>query len=261
MLSADRDCVQRDLLEDLFTAQPPSTAARLAAARAAGLENGTRCLVVAALPTEPPEDESVLRLAAGTLANAIRSRAPPLVVTRHGEVIIVRAVAQGERPALANALQSACEKSAHQGLVLAVGVSTIHDGLSGLDGAYREASLALGRIPKTGGVISLTEMSAFDYLTLREDPVARRVLSPEIAGFVAEDRAHGGQLIRTVEAYAAADLNFKAAAEQLLIHVNTAHHRLARVAERTGCDLRHLTDIVDLLIAIKLFEQPHLTAA
>ncbi len=98
MLLADRDRVQRDLLEDLFTAQPPSTAARLAAAPRGRVRERARCLVVAALPTEPPEDESVLRLAAGTLANAIRSQTPPLAVTRHGEVIIVRAVAQGERP-------------------------------------------------------------------------------------------------------------------------------------------------------------------
>jgi alcohol dehydrogenase len=33
-------------------------------------------------------------------------------------------------------------------------------------------------------------------------------------------------------AYAAADLNAKAAAEQLLIHVNTAHHRLSRIRDR-----------------------------
>jgi sugar diacid utilization regulator len=69
---------------------------------------------------------------------------------------------------------------------------------------------------------------------------------------VIEDRQHGGPLTRTLLAYAAADLNAKAAAEELLIHVNTAHHRLGRIAEKTGCDLRRLSDVIDLLIAIRL---------
>jgi sugar diacid utilization regulator len=73
-----------------------------------------------------------------------------------------------------------------------------------------------------------------------------------IAEFVRSDRAKGGMLIKTLEAYVAADLNVKAAAEELLIHVNTAHHRLGRIEEKTGRDLRRVMDIVDLLIAIRL---------
>jgi hypothetical protein len=42
------------------------------------------------------------------------------------------------------------------------------------------------------------------------------------------------------------------AAEQLYVHVNTAHNRLSRIAARTGRDLRSLNDIIELLIAIKL---------
>jgi PucR C-terminal helix-turn-helix domain len=38
----------------------------------------------------------------------------------------------------------------------------------------------------------------------------------------------------------------------LYIHVNTAHHRLARIEEKTGCDLRDLADVQELLIAIRL---------
>jgi DNA-binding PucR family transcriptional regulator len=95
-------------------------------------------------------------------------------------------------------------------------------------------------------------MSAFEYLTLRNDAAARRLIAPEIEAFVAEDREHGGHLIATLLAYADADLNAKAAAEALLIHPNTAHYRLARIAEKTGSDLRRLPDVIDLLIAIRL---------
>jgi PucR C-terminal helix-turn-helix domain len=49
-----------------------------------------------------------------------------------------------------------------------------------------------------------------------------------------------------------ADAFAKAAAEKLSIHVNTAHYRLGRIAEKTGCDLRRLSDVIDRLIAVRL---------
>jgi sugar diacid utilization regulator len=52
--------------------------------------------------------------------------------------------------------------------------------------------------------------------------------------------------------FAASDLNAKTAAEGLHLHVNTAYYRLERIAERTGCDLRRLADVMELLIAIRL---------
>jgi sugar diacid utilization regulator len=252
LLLADGDRVRRDLLEDLLASRAPRTAAALAVARTAGLDGDVRCVLVAALPNAAPEDEGVLRLAANALAAAIRGRNSPLAVTRHGEIVLVRAVAPGERPSLADPLEKACGKVASQGVALAVGVSTVQDDVASLADAYREASLALGRVAETGGVLSLPDTSAFEYLTLREDAVARRMIAPEIERFVVEDREHGGALTRTLLAYAAADLNAKAAAEELLIHVNTAHHRLGRIAEKTGCDLRRLSDVIDLLIAIRL---------
>jgi DNA-binding PucR family transcriptional regulator len=36
------------------------------------------------------------------------------------------------------------------------------------------------------------------------------------------------------------------------MHVNTAHYRLGKIADRTGCDLRNVSDVLELLIAIKL---------
>jgi len=252
LLLANGDRVRRDLLEDLLAGRAPSTAAELSAARAAGLEGDVRCVLISALPTAEPEDESVLRLAANTLATAVRGSGSPLAVTRHAEIVIVRALAAGECPSLATPLERACKRAKSQGLTLAVGVSTIQAGVATLGAAYREASAALRRVATAGGVLSLPDISAFEYLTLREDAVARRLIAPEIERFVAEDREHGGTLTRTLLAYADADLNAKAAAEGLLIHVNTAHHRLGRIAEKTGRDLRKLSDVLDLLIAIKL---------
>jgi hypothetical protein len=237
LLVADGDRVRRDLLEDLLAGEPPSTAAGLAAAREAGLEGDARCLVVTAVPVAAPEEDGELRQAASRLARALGPRT--LAVTRRAEVVMVA----GERPAPGRALAPAAAG-------LAVGVSTPHP-LGELGAAYHEASLAL-RTVAAGGVRSLPDTPPFDYLMLREDDVARRLIDPRIAEFVRDDRAHGGALTRTLEAYAAADLNAKAAAEELLIHVNTAHHRLGRIEEKTGRDLRRLSDVIELLIAIRL---------
>ena len=252
LLLADGDRVRRDLLEDLLDGGAPKTAAGVAAARAAGLEADVRCVLVAAVAADEPADEGALSRAARTLAAAAGGRHAPLAVTRRGEIVLVRALASDERPALRVALAEACERAAAQGVVLAVGVSTVQDGPAALGAAYREASQALRRVTATGGVLSLPDLSAFEYLTLRDDAAAQRLIAPEIARFVAEDRAHGRQLIDTLLAYAEADLNAKAAAERLLIHVNTAHYRLGRIAEKTGCDVRRLSDVIDLLIAIRL---------
>jgi DNA-binding PucR family transcriptional regulator len=112
--------------------------------------------------------------------------------------------------------------------------------------------MAMERLGPHGGVFSLSDLTAFDYLTLGGGQTARRLIPPGVRRFVDEDLAEDGQLIATVLEYAAADLNAKAAAERLFIHTNTIHYRLGRIAEKTGCDMRRLSDVLDLLIAIKL---------
>jgi hypothetical protein len=147
----------------------PQTAAGVAAARAAGREPDRPCVVVAAVAT-----------------TAIRGGVDPLTVTRHGEIVLVRAGARAERVTLRAPLAEACERAASHGVALAVGVSTVQQGLSNLSAAYREASQALRRVARCGGVLSLPDLSAFEFLTLRNDAVARRPLPPEIERFVAE---------------------------------------------------------------------------
>jgi DNA-binding PucR family transcriptional regulator len=73
--------------------------------------------------------------------------------------------------------------------------------------------------------------------------------------FVQQDLAEGGVLSQTLLAYVAADLNAKAASERLHVHVNTTHYRLGKIAERTGRDLRSISDVLDLLIAIRLAQE------
>ena len=107
-----------------------------------------------------------------------------------------------------------------------------------------------------GGVLALTALTAFEYLTSRGDATAQRLVAPRIAQFIADDARHGGVLLRTLRAYVAADLNVRRAAENLHVHVNTAHTRLSRIAEQTGCDLRRIVDVMELLAAARLAGRP-----
>jgi DNA-binding PucR family transcriptional regulator len=62
----------------------------------------------------------------------------------------------------------------------------------------------------------------------------------------------GGLRTTTLLEYGDADLNATVAAERLYVHVNTVRYRLKKIAERTGCDLRRLSEVLDLLIAVHI---------
>jgi sugar diacid utilization regulator len=251
-LTAEGDRVRRDLLEDLLAGREPAPGPRLAAARGAGLEPNTRCVLIVAVPRRQPESDYALRSAGSALARALGTSLPPLAVVRHEEIAIVCPLTCGDSLRLSGRLEQAWRALVEQDVLLAVGMSTVRARPAELPDAYREACLAAESHGPEGGVLSLSDLSAFDYLTLRGDSTVQRLISPEIRRFVEDDANEGGALTTTLLAYAAADLNAKLAAERLYIHANTAHYRLGRIAERTGCDLRRLPDVVELLIAIKL---------
>jgi hypothetical protein len=252
LLLAEGDRVRRDLLEDLLAGREPAPGPRLTAARAAGLASGGRCVLIAAVPLTPPDDEYTLRSAASALARAAGGVLRPLTVVRQDEIVIVRSLDQQDPCSLSEPIGRAQRELARAGMPLAIGVSTSFETTAGLPDAYGEACTAIESLGPEGGVLALPELSAFEYLTLRSDATARRLVSPRVRQFVEEDLAGDGVLTSTLLAYAAANLNAKVAAQRLYIHVNTAHHRLSRIEEKTGCDLRDLADVQDLLIAVRL---------
>src|SRR5581483_10412149 len=148
--------------------------------------------------------------------------------------------------------QRACADLQQRRIRLAVGVSTVRTGLAGIADAYAEARTARDGLGGSPGVLALPTLTSFDYLVLRDDETARRLIRPQVRRFLAEDAAAGGTLIATLVEFAACDMNAKTAAQRLHLHVNTAYYRLERIAERTGCDLRRLADVMELLIAVRL---------
>jgi hypothetical protein len=250
-LAATGERIRRDLLEDLVAGLPLAGGPRMDAARAAGLEPGVPCLVVSAAATPTPVDESLLRSAATALARAIGGVLAPLTVVRHGKIDLVARAPDRGVDEVRQRLERAQRRLEAGGLPLAIGVSTVVDGLDQIADAYREAELARASLDSAPGVVALTGMSAFDYLTLRRDPTASRLIPAPIQEFVDDDVRQGGVLIATLSEYVACDLNARRAAERLHIHVNTAHYRLGKIAERTGCDLHRFSDLAEILIAAR----------
>ena len=252
ILAATGERVRRDVLEDLLAGRVPPAGARDEAVQAAGLGPRHRHVVISARPRITAPDDHVLFAAAGALGRIASQPLTPLSVLRDDEVVAIVPVDRVRPPALASALRTAQMKFLHQGIALAVGTSTIVDGLAALPAAYQEASYARSLATDENPVSCLFELSVSDYLTMTADATAARLIRREVTEFVNADRDDGGVLTTTLLAYIAADLNVKAASERLFVHVNTAHARLARITERTGCDLHKLDDVNELRIAVGL---------
>lgn len=249
---AEGDRLARDLMEDLLAGRVPDSGPKRGLAHASGLEPPGDLLVVAATPARPLPGEQSLRDALSMIRGVIGAGRPGLAVIRQDEIVGI-AVAGGAAPSKIIAdLERVHRRLARQTIQLTLGVSTVHDGPTGVPDAYTEAVTARDGLLGEPGILALPTISTFQYLMLRDDPTARRVIRPELRRFVEDDQAGGGTLIATLEEYLRSDLNAKTAAANLHVHVNTAYYRLDRIAERTGCDLRRFADLLELLIAIRL---------
>jgi hypothetical protein len=250
---AHGDRVRRDLLDDLLAGRPPAPGPKLMAAHDAGLHLPVPCVVIVAVPLTPPEDEHLLRSVALALSRAVGSALQPLTVTRHDELIVIARV-DGDAGALVASLEAVQQRLAADGTTLAIGVSAVQSGLDRTAHAYAEAQAALERVRAAGGVVALPVLSAFDCLTLFGRETARGRIPASVRQFVAEDMADGRVLTATLLEYVASDFNAKLTAERLFVHPNTARYRLGKIEERTGCNLRSVADVLDLLIAVRVAE-------
>jgi PucR C-terminal helix-turn-helix domain/GGDEF-like domain len=253
---AEADRHRRDLLEVLLAGELPSRGPLHAAAQAHGLGSDTWALVVTAAPGGPRSGPEVIQAASMAIARAgLNERT--LVVVRQGEIVAVPVLRAGADPTkLCERIEDLQKRLSAEGTTLAVGVSTIAAGVAELPRAYQEARAARECLAGQSGVVAIPRLSPFEYLLLRADETAGRVVDPRLRTFLADDLAHGGVLSSTVRALARADLNLRAAAEHLHVHPNTAQYRLRRVEERTGRNPRRIADLLDLLVAIALERPP-----
>jgi sugar diacid utilization regulator len=250
---ADAERQRRDLLEQLLAGELPARGPLQAAAGAFGLGPGTPLLVAVAVPVGPQVDADAPHAASAALAQTGARGERTLVVVRQAEIVAVPVLRPGtDAAALCDRLEAVRARLGREGLALAMGVSTVAAGVAELPRAYLEARAALEAVGDDGGMVALPRLTPFDYLALRSDDTARRLVDPRLRAFLDEDRARGGVLTATIRVFAEADLNLRLAAERLQVHPNTAQYRLGRVQARTGRNPRRIADLLDLLVAIEL---------
>jgi hypothetical protein len=250
---ADADRERRDLLEHLLAGDVPSHGPLLTAAQAYGIGADARMLVAAAVTVDAGADDDAPHVGSAAIACAGLNDAKTLVVVRQTEIVAVLVLGPDADPCrLCDRVEALQVRLRREGVALAMGVSTVAAGVGDLPRAYEEAHVALAGVGDDGGVAALARLSPFDYLALRADDTARRLVNGRLRAFLDEDRERGRVLTATIRALAESDLNVRLAAERLQVHPNTAQYRLRRIEERTGRNPRRIADLLDLLVAIAL---------
>jgi hypothetical protein len=244
---AEADRERRDLLELLLAGELPARGPLQGLAREHRIDADSPMLVLAAVVVGPRSSTEALQAASTAVARAGLGE-NALVVVRQGEIVAVPVLRAGvSAEQLCTRIEAVQERLEAVGTPLAVGVSTAAAGVGELARAYGEARAARECLAGSAGVVATPQLTPFQYLVLRADETAHRLVDPKLAGFADDD-----VMSSTVEAFAAADLNLRAAAQRLHVHPNTAQYRLRRVEERTGRSPRRISDLVDLLVAISL---------
>jgi len=254
---ADADRERRDLLELLLAGELPSGGPLLARAQSHGIGADARMLVVIAVPAGGEASLDTTQASTSAIARAAVGDSRMLVVGRQSEIVAVPVVRAGSNPEeLCERIEAVHVRLTRDVAPLAVGISTVAAGVAEVARAYAEARAALDCGGGAPTVSALPKLAPFDYLLLRADETARRLVDPSLRSFLDEDHKRGGSLSATVEAFARADLNLRLAAEHLHVHPNTAQYRLRRIEERTGRSPRRVADLIDLLVAIALARRP-----
>lgn len=125
--------------------------------------------------------------------------------------------------------------------VISLGVGRIRTGLEGIRHSHQDARQALTigrRLHGSGNITTFEKLGVYRLIYAAEHlPELRTFQDEALAPLIAYDRAHGAELIRTLEAFFAANCSPKEAASMLHVHRNTVLYRLERIADITGLDL------------------------
>lgn len=153
-------------------------------------------------------------------------------------------------------LQLFRQKAAHMlrnlGEQLTAGVGSIYLGVSGLLTSFREAEAALRlglKLQRPGRLYFVDDLGLdiifSDVGSDKQIHLARRLLGPLL---------RQPDLLKTIKAYFAQDLNLTKAAAALHIHRNTLIYRLGKIKELIGLDPERFRDAVQLRNALTLLE-------
>ena len=248
---ADHEHIQRDLLEDLLAGRQPTQGRQLTMLREAGLADA-QPYVVATAVLAGDEDSGAQEGLTRSARTHLSLSTGGIFVVRQAELVALLPVPGQLERALQQRLARVVDELADRDIRLRVGIGGLRSDLAEVPEAHAEARLAGESLDAPWGVASLADLSTLDYLVRRPDETVRRLIRPEVRAFLAEDLAGEGTYVASLQAFIDHDLNAREAARALHVHVNTMYYRLDRIASRTGCDLRRVDQMIELLLAVRM---------
>ena len=134
---------------------------------------------------------------------------------------------------------------------LRAGIGTPFTGIARLHDSYHAARRALRHAtPERPLLQAPGDLRLFDELTASRGDDAGQLIPPALRETLADP-----QLRQTLQAWVDHDLNVAATAKALCMHPNSVRYRLRRIAQLTGHDPHHLTDLLELHSAARLLSQ------
>ncbi len=129
-----------------------------------------------------------------------------------------------------------------------IGISTDQPSTSHIPKGLREAQMALDFATVADRVVQFAELPLRRLIIHLAGETIQSALPPWTDGFLQADTKARGALVRTLQAYADADMNVLKAARSLDVHPNTVYTRMQRIADITGLDGQRYHELTELLL-------------
>lgn len=143
-------------------------------------------------------------------------------------------------------------------LTVSIGLGSLRPRILDIPKSYVEAqrALSLGReLYGTCAIVHFDDFGIYRFLTRGATPAELLEFVEETLGsLIAHDRQRGAHLMETLRAYLDANRNLRRAATALFVHENTLKHRLQRIREITGLDLKNAEVCLNVQVALRIHQ-------
>jgi hypothetical protein len=194
---------------------------------------------------------STLRLIEQVLPSSVFGK---LVGIHNGEAVAIVSGESVTARRVADALRRHLSPRSRNAPVAAIGVSLDASEIARLPQALEEARLALEFATAERPVHHFSDIDLPELLLRRADDIALRLIPPWASRLHPPETDQSRGLIRTIQAFAACNLNVKQTAQRLGVHTNTVYFRLNRIQKLAGLDPRSYSGVSKLLTVLRLLE-------
>ena len=243
----EQEGARREFLADVLYGTDASPEDILARAHSFGYDLSLSYVaLVGCGPEEDTRKEASVIAAAGSIASFVS--ADPIVIQKAEQTIALLPAEPFAEPGIAPH-----KLVAELGTGWRFGMGGPEPGLEGIRRAYLEAREAL----EIGTALGLEQqVFLFDdvllYHFLRiEPPLVDRFVEQMLGPLIDYDAKRKGELVKTLEAYFAADASVKMAGEALFAHPHTVTYRLKQIEKLTGWSLREPEDKLRLQLSLR----------